>query len=53
MAGPRHRPGFTVDPLSYSYRETNGSIRRNRIGVTSLLFSVTMGLSYLLGRPRQ
>jgi hypothetical protein len=53
MTSPRRRPGFTVDPLSYSYRETNASIWRNRIGVTSLLFSITMGLSYLLGRPRK
>jgi hypothetical protein len=53
MPRPRRRPGFTVDPLSYSYRETNGSIWRNRIGVTSLLFSVAMGASYLLGRPRR
>jgi hypothetical protein len=53
MATPRRRPESTVDPLSYSYRETNGSIWRNRIGVTSLLFSIAMGASYLLGRPRR
>ena len=53
MRPHRRRPDVTVDPLSYSYRETNASIWRNRVGMTSLLFSVTMGLSYLLGRPRR
>ena len=53
MSEDGRRPDFGVDPISYSYRETNASIWRNRIGVTSLLFSVTMGLSYLLGRPRK
>lgn len=53
MATPPRRAGFTVDPLSYSYRETNGSIWRNRVGVTSLLFGIAMGASYLLGRPRR
>ena len=45
MRTPRRRPGSTVDSLSYSYRGTNASIRRNRIGVTSLLFGITTGLS--------
>jgi hypothetical protein len=53
MARSRRRAGFTIDPLSYSYRETNGSIWRNRIGTTSLLFTIAMGASYLLGRPRK
>ncbi|GAA4756098.1 hypothetical protein GCM10025783_31770 [Amnibacterium soli] len=53
MSEDGRRPGFSVDPISYSYRETNASIWRNRIGVTSMLFTVTMGLSYLLGRPRK
>ena len=38
---------------SYSSRETPAAVLRNRIGVTSLLFSAAMGLSYLLGRPRR
>ncbi|WP_158590134.1 hypothetical protein [Amnibacterium setariae] len=43
---------FRDQPVSYSYRESPASVWRNRVGVTSLLFSVAMGLSYLLGRPR-
>ena len=39
--------------VSYSYRETPADVRRNRIGVTSLLFGIAMGASYLLGRPRR
>lgn len=39
--------------LSYSYRERSADVWRNRIGVTSLLFSVGMTVSYLLGRPRR
>lgn len=42
------------DPeTSYSYRETPAAVLRNRVGVTSLLFGLAMGLSYLLGRPRR
>ena len=47
------RETLPVPDVSYSYRETSGSVWRNRIGVTSLLFSTAMGLSYLLGRPRR
>lgn len=42
------------DPeTSYSYRETPAAVLRNRVGVTSLLFGLAMGLSSLLGRPRR
>ena len=44
---------FRDQPVSYSYRETSGAVWRNRVGTTSLLFTVAMGLSYLLGRPRR
>ena len=47
------RQTLRVPDVSYSYRETPGSVWRNRVGVTSLLFSTAMGLSYLLGRPRR
>ena len=40
-------------PLSYSYRESPADVRRNRVGVTSFLFAIAMGVSYLLGRPRR
>lgn len=46
---PLQKPG-----LSYSYREESpAAVWRNRLGITSLLFSVGMGLSYVLGRPRR
>jgi hypothetical protein len=44
---------FRDQPVSYSYRETPAAVWRNRVGTTSLLFTVAMGLSYLLGRPRR
>lgn len=42
------------DPVSYAVRrEPPHAVWLNRIGVTGTLFSVAMGLSVLLGRPRR
>ena len=48
----RDRP--EVDLVSYSIRhEPPHRVLLNRIGVTGSLFTVAMGLSVLLGRPRR
>lgn len=42
-----------ADQISYAVRhEPPHRVWLNRIGVTGSLFSVAMGLSLLLGRPR-
>ena len=45
---------FGDEPVSYAIKqEPPHRVWLNRIGVTGSLFSVAMGLSYLLGRDRR
>ena len=49
-----HLEDFGDEPFSYAVRrEPAHKVWLNRIGVTGTLFSIAMGASYVLGRPRR